>query len=225
MKSMNENAAPLQDMYNNMRGFINKKLPNQTDPEEMRTVKKLIRKGEAIAGARFAGLSDERIHFMDLPFYDRGKFQKVVDYEDDILQTMELLQQVKPHQIFAAGDFADPHGTHKVCFNIIVEAMVRLRKTERWTDDCWLWMYRGAWHEFEMHEIEMAVPLSPQEVERKKLAIFKHQSQKDLPVFPGEDSREFWLRAEERTQETARAYDQMGLAEYEAMEAFVKWKF
>jgi len=225
MKSIAENAAPLQDMYNDMRRFINKKLPNQTDPEEMRTVKKLIRKGEAIAGARFAGLSDERIHFMDLPFYDRGKFQKVVNYEDDIVQTMELLQQVKPHQIFAAGDFADPHGTHKVCFNIIVEAMLRLRKTERWTDDCWLWMYRGAWHEFEMHEIEMAVPLSPQEVERKKLAIFKHQSQKDLPVFPGEDSREFWLRAEERTQETARAYDQMGLAEYEAMEAFVKWKF
>jgi len=225
MKSMSENAAPLQDMYDNMRSFITKKLPNQTDPEEIRTVKKLIRKGEAIAGARFAGLADERIHFMDLPFYDRGKFNKVVSFEDDIIQTMELLQQVKPHQIFAAGDFADPHGTHKVCFNIIVEAMVRLRKTERWTDDCWLWMYRGAWHEFEMHEIEMAVPLSPQEVERKKLAIFKHQSQKDLPVFPGDDSREFWLRAEERTQETARAYDQMGLAEYEAMEAFVKWKF
>ena len=225
MKSMSENAAPLQDMYDNMRNFITKKLPNQTDPEEIRTVKKLIRKGEAIAGARFAGLADERIHFMDLPFYDRGKFNKVVSFEDDIIQTMELLQQVKPHQIFAAGDFADPHGTHKVCFNIIVEAMVRLRKTERWTDDCWLWMYRGAWHEFEMHEIEMAVPLSPQEVERKKLAIFKHQSQKDLPVFPGDDSREFWLRAEERTQETARAYDQMGLAEYEAMEAFVKWKF
>ena len=103
--------------------------------------------------------------------------------------------------------------------------MIRLRKTESWTKDCWLWLYRGAWHEFETYEIEMAVPLSPQEVERKKLAIFKHQSQKDLPVFPGEDSREFWVRAEERTQETARAYDQLGLAEYEAMEAFVKWKF
>jgi len=225
VKSREEDAGSLEKLYGDMRSFLSTKLPNQTDPEEIRTVKKLIRKGEAIAGARFAGLGDERIHFMDLPFYDRGKFQKNVDYEDDILQTMELLQEVQPHQIFAAGDFADPHGTHKVCFNIIIEAMKRLRKTEAWTADCWLWLYRGAWHEFKTHEIEMAVPLSPQEVERKKLAIFKHQSQKDLPVFPGDDSREFWVRAEARTQETARAYDQLGLAEYEAMEAFVKWKF
>ncbi|MCX2480393.1 glucosamine-6-phosphate deaminase [Pedobacter sp. MC2016-15] len=224
-ESRSQTASDLRATYNEMREFISKKLPNQTDPEEIRTVKKLIRKGEAIAGARFAGLTDERIHFQDLPFYDRGKFQKNVSYEDDIVQTMELLQEVKPHQIFAAGDFADPHGTHKVCFNIIVEAMIRLRATESWTKDCWLWMYRGAWHEFETHEIEMAVPLSPQEVERKRLAIFKHQSQKDLPVFPGEDSREFWVRAEDRTQETAKSYDQLGLAEYEAMEAFVKWKF
>jgi glucosamine-6-phosphate deaminase len=224
-ESRAEGASDLRATYNEMRDFISQKLPNQTDPEEIRTVKKLIRKGEAIAGARFAGLTDDRIHFQDLPFYDRGKFQKNVSYEDDIIQTMELLQQVKPHQIFAAGDFADPHGTHKVCFNIIVEAMIRLRATESWTEDCWLWMYRGAWHEFETHEIEMAVPLSPQEVERKRLAIFKHQSQKDLPVFPGDDSREFWVRAEARTQETAKAYDQLGLAEYEAMEAFVKWKF
>jgi len=223
--SRGEDTAALQNTYKEMRSFMGQKLPNQTDPEEIRTVKKLIRKGEAIAGARFAGLSDDRIHFQDLPFYDRGKFQKDVSFEDDIVQTMELLQQVKPHQIFAAGDFADPHGTHKVCFNIIIEAMIRLRATESWTKDCWLWMYRGAWHEFETHEIEMAVPLSPQEVERKRLAIFKHQSQKDLPVFPGDDSREFWVRAEARTQETARAYDQLGLAEYEAMEAFVKWKF
>jgi glucosamine-6-phosphate deaminase len=224
-ESRAEGASELRATYNQMRDFISQKLPNQTDPEEIRTVKKLIRKGEAIAGARFAGLTDDRIHFQDLPFYDRGKFQKNVSYEDDIVQTMELLQQVKPHQIFAAGDFADPHGTHKVCFNIIVEAMIRLRQTESWTNDCWLWMYRGAWHEFETHEIEMAVPLSPLEVERKRLAIFKHQSQKDLPVFPGDDSREFWVRAEARTQETARAYDQLGLAEYEAMEAFVQWKF
>ncbi|KIO75519.1 glucosamine-6-phosphate deaminase [Pedobacter lusitanus] len=225
VESRAEDTKALKQTYDGMRSFISTKLPNQTDPEEIRTVKKLIRKGEAIAGARFAGVKDERIHFMDLPFYDRSKFHKEVSFEDDIVQTMELLQQVKPHQIYAAGDFADPHGTHKVCFNILVEAMIRLRKTESWTKDCWLWLYRGAWHEFETHEIEMAVPLSPQEVERKKLAIFKHQSQKDLPVFPGEDSREFWVRAEARTQETARAYDQLGLAEYEAMEAFVKWKF
>ena len=143
----------------------------------------------------------------------------------DIDLTRELLQSVKPQQVFAAGDFADPHGTHIVCFRIILEALNQLRATEDWAKDCWLWMYRGAWHEFEPYEIEMAVPLSPLEVIRKRNAIFKHQSQKDTPVFPGDDSREFWMRATERNRETAKIYDQLGLADYEAMEAFVRWKF
>ena len=212
-------------IYDDSREFFKIKKPNQVDPEIVRTIKGLIRKGEAIAGARFVGLPDENIHFMDLPFYDRGKFSKEVDFEDDIQQTMELLRQVKPHQVFAAGDFADPHGTHKVCFDILLEALIRLRKTDEWTKDCWLWLYRGAWHEYPIHEIEMAVPLSPQEVKRKRLAIFKHQSQKDLPVFPGDDPREFWVRAEDRTSETAGLYHQLGLANYEAIEAFVRWKF
>ncbi|WP_090626027.1 glucosamine-6-phosphate deaminase [Parapedobacter indicus] len=224
-KSQGLDTQKLEDLYKNARRFIADKKPNQIDTQELLTVKGLIRKGEAIAGARFAGLPDDHIHFQNLPFYDRGKYSKTPDYEDDILQTMELLQQVKPHQIFAAGDFADPHGTHKVCFDIIHKAMLRLRETEAWTKDCWLWLYRGAWHEFEIHEIEMAVPLSPQEVLRKRHAIFKHQSQKDVPVFPGDDAREFWVRAEERTRETARLYDGLGMAEYEAIEAFVRWKF
>ena len=212
-------------IYDEAREFFKVKKPNQVDPEIIRTIKGLIRKGEAIAGARFVGLPDENIHFMDLPFYDRGKFSKEIDFEDDILQTMELLRQVKPQQVFAAGDFADPHGTHKVCFDIILEALLRLRETDEWTKDCWLWLYRGAWHEYPIHDIEMAVPLSPQEVKRKRLAIFKHQSQKDLPVFPGDDPREFWVRAEDRTSETAGLYHQLGLANYEAIEAFVRWKF
>ena len=212
-------------IYEQMRDFINAKLPNQPDTPEIRDVKGLIRKGEAIAGARYAGLPDEHIHFQNLPFYDITKAKKTTDFEADIVQTMELLQRVKPHQVFAAGDFADPHGTHLVCFNIILAALNRLRQTETWTNDCWLWLYRGAWHEFETHEIEMAVPLSPQEVERKRNAIFKHQSQKDRPVFPGEDAREFWIRAEQRNQQTAKVYDDLGLADYEAMEAFVRWKF
>lgn len=224
-KSRGEDTSVQEQAYEDMRKFIEVKQPNQPDTLEIRNIKGLIRKGEAIAGARFAGLPDENIHFMALPFYDRQKTSKNVSFEDDIQQTMELLRQVKPHQVFAAGDFADPHGTHKVCFDIILEALKRLKGTEAWVDDCWLWLYRGAWHEFEVHEIEMAVPLSPQEVERKKLAIFKHQSQKDLPVFPGDDAREFWVRAEERNRETALAYDQLGLAEYEAMEAFVRYKF
>ncbi len=224
-KSQGIDTQKLEALYRETRQFIADKRPNQIDTAELLTVKGLIRKGEAIAGARFAGLPDENIHFQNLPFYDRGKYSKELDFEDDIVATMELLQRIKPHQIFAAGDFADPHGTHKVCFDIIHQAMTRLRKTEAWTKDCWLWLYRGAWHEFEIHEIEMAVPLSPQEVLRKRHAIFKHQSQKDLPVFPGDDAREFWVRAEERTRETAKLYDGLGMAEYEAIEAFVRWKF
>jgi len=224
-KSMNLETGVLEKVYSDTRNFLASKKPNQADINEILIVNGLIRKGEALAGARFAGLPDENIHFQNLPFYDRAKHSKDVSIEDDIIQTMELLQSIKPHQVFAAGDFADPHGTHKVCFNIIREALNRLRKTESWTKDCWLWLYRGAWHEFEIHEIEMAVPLSPAEAIRKRYAIFKHQSQKDTPVFPGDDAREFWVRAEERTAETAQLYDALGLAEYEAIEAFVRWKF
>ena len=185
-KSISIDTQKLDDLYLSMRAFLDTKQPNQTDPHEIQILKGLIRKGEAISGARFAGLADDHIHFMALPFYDRGKTERNPVSEDDIKITMELLQRIKPHQIFAAGDFADPHGTHKVCFDIITQALNRL-KDESWVKDCWLWMYRGAWHEFETHEIQMAVPLSPQEVERKRYAIFKHQSQKDRPVFPGDD--------------------------------------
>ena len=224
-KNQELDTQKLETLYSQMRAFLEVKRPNQTDPKPIQTVKGLIRKGEATDGARYAGLKDHQIHFLDLPFYDRAKTQKRAIGEDDIQITMDILQQVKPHQVFAAGDFEDPHGTHKICFDIVLEALHRLHETEEWTKDCWLWMYRGAWHEFEIHEIEMAVPLSPQEVLRKRNAIFKHQSQKDRPVFPGDDSREFWVRAEERTRDTAQAYDKLGLAEYEAMEAFVRWKF
>jgi glucosamine-6-phosphate deaminase len=214
----------LEDLYLNMRSFMQQKQPNQIDTPEVQTVKGLIRKGEAIAGARYCGLEDDHIHFMALPFYESGKSQKNPVTDHDVELTMDLLQKIKPEQVFAAGDFEDPHGTHIVCFNIIIEALRRLSTTESWVSNCWIWMYRGAWKEFETHEIEMAVPLSPQEVERKKIAIFKHQSQKDRAVFPGDDSREFWKRAEDRNRETAKSYDELGLADYEAMEAFVRFK-
>jgi glucosamine-6-phosphate deaminase len=217
--------SEMKNIYQRMRQFMEQKKPNQVDTKEIQNVKGLIRKGEAIAGARYCGLSDDHIHFMALPFYETGKNTKNPITEADVLLTMELLQQIKPHQVFSAADFEDPHGTHIVCFKIVVEALKRLQKTETWVNDCWLWMYRGAWHEFETHEIEMAVPLSPQEVERKKFAIFKHQSQKDRAVFPGDDAREFWQRAEDRNRETAIAYDNLGLADYEAMEAFVRFKY
>jgi len=224
-KSIGDDNRQLKSIYDNMRQFFAVKQPNQIDTPEVRDVKGFIRKTEAISGARYAGLKDDHIHFMALPFYETGKTKKNTVGEEDIRLTIDLLQKVKPQQIFAAGDFADPHGTHVVCFNIILAALNRLKATEDWVKDCWLWMYRGAWHEFATYEIEMAVPLSPYEVIRKRNAIFKHQSQKDRPVFPGEDAREFWVRAEDRNRETARSYDKLGLAEYEAMEAFVRYKF
>jgi len=224
-KSIGEDTAHLQKSYEDMRAFFPTKQPNEIDTQEIRNVKGFIRKTEAISGARYAGLQDDHIHFMALPFYETGKIKKNSVGEEDVLLTIELLQKVKPQQIFAAGDFADPNGTHLVCFKIILAALDRLKGKEAWVEDCWLWMYRGAWHEFETYEIEMAVPLSPQEVIRKRNAIFKHQSQKDTPVFPGDDAREFWVRAEDRTRDTAQRYDRLGLAEYEAMEAFVRYKF
>ncbi|MFD2164543.1 glucosamine-6-phosphate deaminase [Paradesertivirga mongoliensis] len=225
-KSRSLDTRRLEQEYRDMLKFLKSKKPNQADTEVIKTVKGLIRKGEAIAGARFVGLDDSHIHFMDLEFYELSKTETKSNYDNDIRKTKELLQEIKPNQIFTAGDFADPHGTHKVCFDILLEALkqLKLEKTD-WIQDCWVWLYRGAWHEFKIHEIQMAVPLSPLEVERKRNAIFKHQSQKDYPVFPGDDSREFWVRAEDRTRETAKAYNRLGLAEYEAIEAFVRYIF
>ena len=222
-KSIGDDSSKLQGIHNDMRTFFAKKQPNQIDTPEVRSVKGFIRKSEAIAGARYAGLHDDHIHFMALPFYETGKVSKNSVSQVDVQMTVDLLQKIKPQQIFAAGDFADPHGTHIVCFNIILAALNQLKETEDWVKDCWLWMYRGAWFEFATHEIEMAVPLSPDEVLRKRYAIFKHQSQKDPAVFPGEDSREFWVRAEDRNRETAESYDQLGFAEYAAMEAFKRY--
>lgn len=223
-KKLGNDTTKLQAIYDEMRNFFAVKQPNQIDTPEVRDVKGFIRKSEAISGARYAGLKDEQIHFMALPFYETGKFKKNSVSDIDIQITMDLLQKIKPHQIYAAGDFADPHGTHIVCFNIILQALNRL-KNEAWIKDCWLWMYRGAWQEFEIYDIEMAVPLSPVEVLRKRDAIFKHQSQKDKPVFPGEDAREFWVRAEDRNRETAEKYDKLGFSEYAAIEAFKRYYF
>jgi glucosamine-6-phosphate deaminase len=143
--------------------------------------------------------------------------------EADIVLIEDLIKSIKPHQVYAAGDLADPHGTHRVCLDAILTALERL-KDESWMKDCWLWLYRGAWHEWPVDEIEMAVPISPKQLEKKRRAIFMHQSQKDSAPFPGDDSREFWQRAEDRNRETARIYRQVGLAEYEALEAFRRWK-
>ena len=172
----------------------------------------------------YVGIPDEQMHFLDMPFYETGAVKKKPLGEEDIRIIVDLLEQVKPHQIYAAGDLSDPHGTHRVCLSAIFQAIGRLKK-KPWMKDCWVWLYRGAWQEWDIDQIEMAVPLSPDELMRKRRAIFKHQSQKDSAMFPGSDKREFWMRAEDRNHATAQAYNQLGLAEYEAMEAFVRHKF
>ena len=222
--AMNEEIHQKIAEYEQLKSILAAKKPGEKDHPGIRQVKGLIRRGEASAGARFCGLSDANIHFMDLPFYETGATKKSPLSEADVNQTAAFIKNIEPHQIFAAGDLADPHGTHKVCLDVILLAMEELKR-ESWISDCWLWLYRGAWHEWPVEEIEMAVPLSPQELVRKRKAIFMHQSQKDTPPFAGNDPREFWQRAEERNKATADTYHALGFAEYEAMEAFRRWKF
>lgn len=203
---------------------LREKKDSEMDSNDVRYIKGLIRKGEAKSTCRFVGIPVENAHFLNMPFYETGKVEKKPLGEADIQVVMEVIKKIKPHQIYAAGDLADPHGTHKVCLDAIMEAVRRL-KDEDFMKDCWVWLYRGAWAEWDIHEIEMAVPMSPDQLVRKRLGIFKHQSQKDGVVYQGTDSREFWQRAEERNKATAGLYNQLGLAEYEAMEAFVRWHF
>ena len=210
----------------NARKFLSNKKSNQTDTASIRAIKGLIRRCEAKATCRYVGLKDENIHFMDLPFYETGTIEKKPMSEKDVKITMELLRKIKPHQVYCAGDFADPHGTHIVCFNVVVEALRRIKTTgEDWINDCWLWLYKGAWQEWNIEEIEMAIPMSPDQVLKKRFGIFIHQSQKDMVPFQGSDSREFWQRAEERNAATANLYADLGLTHYAAMEAFVRWNY
>ncbi len=217
-------GAKTGDIAEQIRVFLRTKHAGAVDIEELQTVKGLIRRTEARAGARYSGVLPERIHFLDLPFYETGRVRKKPIGDDDIAITAKLLEHVKPHQIYAAGDLSDPHGTHRVCLGAVTAAFSQLRD-QHWAQHCELWLYRGAWQEWEPHEIEMAVPLSPDEVERKRMAIFKHESQKDRALFPGPtDPREFWQRAEDRNRETAQLYDRLGLPEYEAIEGFVLYR-
>lgn len=199
------------------------KKPGDADAPEIRKLKSAIRKGEAKSACRYVGIDEPRVHFLDLPFYETGIVKKNPPTEADFRIVTELIRKIKPHQIYAAGDLSDPHGTHRVCMNIILEALYQVRNDE-WFKDCRIWLYRGAWQEWDIHQVDMAVPLSPEEALIKRKAIFKHQSQKDRPLFPGDDAREFWQRAEDRNQQTAITYDKLGMAEYQAIEVFVKYQ-
>jgi glucosamine-6-phosphate deaminase len=213
-----------EKFYKKVVKSIVQKGPGEVDSAEVMRIKGLIRRGEAKAGCRYVGIPDNQAHFLDMPFYETGAVKKKPLGEKDIQIIVDLLEKIKPHQIYAAGDLSDPHGTHRVCLAAIFKAVERL-KNKAWMKDCYLWLYRGAWQEWDIDDIEMAVPLSPEELMRKRRAVFKHQSQKDSAVFPGNDAREFWVRAEDRNHATAEIYNQLGLAEYEAMEAFVRYKF
>lgn len=223
-KKMNLGNGQMEHLHTEVVEFLKGKKLGEEDTSVVQDIKALIRKGEAAAACRFCGVKEENVHFMNMPFYETGKVQKKPLGEEDIQVVADLLQKIKPHQIFAAGDLRDPHGTHRVCLDAIFAALERL-KGEAWIKDCYVWLYRGAWQEWDIEDIEMAVPISPEELLRKRKAIFKHQSQKDSPVFPGNDKREFWQRAEDRNRATAQLYDKLGLTEYEAIEAFVRHKF
>jgi glucosamine-6-phosphate deaminase len=210
-------------IYNEALAFLNAKKSGEKDIPALRYVKGLIRRGEAKATCRFVGVPLGQVHFLDLPFYETGTIEKRPIGAEDIALIAALIEVVRPHQIYAAGDLADPHGTHKVCLDGIFAA-VRGLQNKDFMKDCWIWLYKGAWAEWDIDLIEMAVPMSPDQVLKKRNGIFKHQSQKDGVVFQGSDNREFWQRAEDRNRATAGLYNKLGLAEYEAMEAFVRWK-
>jgi glucosamine-6-phosphate deaminase len=217
-------SAEAERVYNKSFTFLENKKSSEIDIPEVRDLKGLIRKGEARSTSNFVGLSDNQIHFMELPFYETGTIKKKPLGAIDIQMTKDLIEKIKPHQIYAAGDLADPHGTHKICLDAVFESVKQL-KHQDFMKDCWVWLYRGAWQEWAIDEIEMAVPMSPDQVLAKRQGIFKHQSQKDGVVFQGTDAREFWQRAEDRNRETALLYDLLGLSSYAAMEAFVRWNY
>ncbi|MCF6359706.1 MAG: glucosamine-6-phosphate deaminase [Cyclobacteriaceae bacterium] len=212
------------DLYEKVKKEIADKQLGEQDSTEVREIKSLIREGEAKAACRFVGLPESRMHFLNMPFYETGKVKKDPFGSKDVKVLVDFLRKIKPHQIYAAGDLSDPHGTHRVCLDAIFAAIKEM-KNDYWMQECYVWLYRGAWQEWGIEDIDMTVPLSPDELRKKRKAIFKHQSQKDSAVFPGNDAREFWQRSEDRNTDTAKQYDKLGLAEYEAMEAFKRYKF
>ena len=210
--------------YKEFIDFINKKKPEDFDTRDILEVKGLIRRGEARMASMYSGIPLERVHFLNLPFYETGKIQKNPISEADIEIVLALLREVKPHQIFVAGDLADPHGTHRVCTDAVLAAIdIEKEAGAEWLKNCRIWMYRGAWAEWEIEHIEMAVPISPEELRTKRNAILKHASQMESAPFLGNDERLFWQRAEDRNHATAELYNSLGLAAYEAMEAFVQY--
>ena len=215
----------ISNKYKEIKNFFANKKESDFDTRDILTIKGLIRRGEARTACTYNDIPLDHVHFLDLPFYESGKIEKLPMTEKDVEVVRSLLQKVKPHQIYVAGDLADPHGTHKKCTDAVLAAIDEEKKAgAEWLKDCRIWMYRGAWAEWEIENIEMCVPLSPEELRAKRNSILKHQSQMESAPFLGNDERLFWQRAEDRNRATASLYDKLGLACYEAMEAFVEYK-
>ena len=212
------------DKFEEVKKMVENKVPGQPEPRALLEMKGAIRRSEARGAVRSFGLNDNtNAHFLNLPFYESGGIKKNPRTQADVDIIKDLMNKLEPDMIFMAGDLADPHGTHRVCTEAALEALEQLKEEKKaWTEKTHVWLYRGAWMEWELGRVDMAVPLSPDEVVMKRHAIFRHLSQKDIVPFPGEDPREFWQRAEERTSNTARLYDQLGMAEYQAIEVFLK---
>ena len=212
------------DKFDEAKALVESKRPGEPEPRALLEMKGAIRRSEARGAVRSFGLNDNtNAHFLNLPFYESGGIKKNPRTQADVDIIKDLIARLKPHMIFMAGDLADPHGTHRVCTEAALDAVDQLKaEGNDWLNDTHIWLYRGAWMEWELGRVDMAVPLSPDEVVKKRHAIFRHLSQKDIVPFPGEDPREFWQRAEERTQNTAKLYDQLGMAEYQAIEVFLK---
>ena len=222
----NEQDEVIKSKYKEIKEFLKNKKEGDIDSQDIRTIKGLIRRGEARTASTFNQIPLDHVHFLDLPFYESGKIEKLPMGKADVNIVRELITKVKPHQIYVAGDLADPHGTHRKCTDAVLAA-IDLEKEAKaeWLKDCRVWMYRGAWAEWEIENIEMCVPISPEELRAKRNSILKHQSQMESAPFLGNDERLFWQRSEDRNRGTAKLYDDLGLACYKAMEAFVEYKF
>ena len=220
-----EKDEVIKNKYKEIKEFLSQKKEGDIDTLDVRTIKGLIRRGEARTANTYNGVPLDHVHFLDLPFYESGKIEKLPMTEKDVQIVRDLITQVKPHQIYVAGDLADPHGTHRKCTDAVLAALdLEKEAGAEWLKDCRVWMYRGAWAEWEIENIEMCVPMSPEELRAKRNSILKHQSQMESAPFLGNDERLFWQRSEDRNHATAALYDSLGLACYEAMEAFVEYK-
>jgi glucosamine-6-phosphate deaminase len=209
-------------LFKKLSESVANKQPGDFDSEAMLELKSYIRKVEARSSCRYCGIPEENIHFLDMPFYETGRVRKEKLGDTDLQRVREIIQQVKPHQLYAAGDQSDPHGTHRICLEAVLRVLNEL-KGEEWMNDCYIWLYRGIWQDMDVSEIDMAVPLSPGERLKKRKAIFKHTSQKDRPKYPGAISSEFWMVSDQKTKKNAENYDTLGLAEYDSIEGFTRW--